>query len=87
MLTANGNGNGDRGGIRLRRTALGLSQEALARRAGCSTSMVKLLESGYQPSASDVLPRIVSILNDNGSAANAPVVKEGDTTAHAAFSG
>jgi transcriptional regulator with XRE-family HTH domain len=46
-----------------RRRALGLSQDTLARRADCSTAMVRLLEAGYQPDGSEVLGRIQSVLN------------------------
>jgi transcriptional regulator with XRE-family HTH domain len=50
---ANGNDNPAEVGtsaLRTRRVAAGLSQEKLARLADCSSSMVKLIEHGYQPS-------------------------------------
>lgn len=46
------------GGLRAVRKAAGVSQQKLAEMAGCSMSMVKLLESGYQPASSDVVERI-----------------------------
>lgn len=36
------------GGLRARRTALGLTRQALAERARCSISLVGFLEGGYQ---------------------------------------
>jgi transcriptional regulator with XRE-family HTH domain len=48
--------------IRQVRRAAGISQEALAQCAGCSLSMVRLLESGYRPDASNVLDRVLSVL-------------------------
>jgi transcriptional regulator with XRE-family HTH domain len=58
--------NGTRRGglIRETRRALHLSQEALARRANCSTVYIRLIESGYAPGHSDVLPRILAALDD-----------------------
>jgi transcriptional regulator with XRE-family HTH domain len=49
--------------LRARRQAAGLSQETLAHRAQCSVAMVKLLESGYQPDRSEVLPRVLEVLS------------------------
>ena len=59
----NANGSLEPGAIRSARRATGLSQEALARRADCSTGYVRLLESGYQPSYGDVLDRISAALD------------------------
>lgn len=63
--------------IRERRRAQDLSQQRLAELADCSLSMVRQLESGYQPEASRVLDRIEAVLdlsaNDDGSAANGSV--------------
>jgi predicted transcriptional regulator len=56
--------------LRARRLAIGLSQEKLARAAHCSTAMVKLLERGFTPTRSEVLPRIVQALNDVEPAGN-----------------
>lgn len=56
------NGNEGPGGIRERRRAVGLSQEALAREADCSLAYVRLLERGYRPHTGTVLPRIASAL-------------------------
>jgi predicted transcriptional regulator len=55
-------------GIRERRKAAGLSQESLARAADCSTAMVKLLERGFTPTRSAVLPRIVRVLEEREAA-------------------
>lgn len=44
------------------RRAAGMSQQRLAELAGCSVSMVRVLESGYEPERSDVLPRLVAAL-------------------------
>ncbi len=44
------NGNPSPGALREWRKATEFSQERLAAKAGCSVSMVKLLESGYAPS-------------------------------------
>ncbi len=62
------NGNGEVGGasdgIRARRRAAGLSQERLAHLADCSLHTVALFERGYRPARSNVLPRIIAVLND-----------------------
>jgi transcriptional regulator with XRE-family HTH domain len=50
--------------LRARRAALGISQQRLAELAGCSLSMVRVLESGYEPETSRVLDRIDRVLND-----------------------
>lgn len=52
-------------GLRELRLAAGLSQEKLAHQAQCSSSSVKLLENGFRPKNSDVLRRIVAVLNDD----------------------
>jgi predicted transcriptional regulator len=74
----NGNGIGALGGLRERRLNLGLSQEKLARAADCSTAMVKLLERGFTPTHSAVLPRILKALNDHAPAGGERVGKEGE---------
>ena len=57
--------------IRERRAALGISQQRLAELANCSLSMVRVLESGYEPESSRVLERIASVLtNDVAPAGN-----------------
>jgi predicted transcriptional regulator len=48
--------------LRQRRKTLGLSQEKLAREAGCSTMSVRLLEGGFVPERSAVLPRLLAAL-------------------------
>ncbi len=49
--------------LKERRTARNLSQEALARLSDCSTGYVRLLERGFQPARSDVLPRVLAALD------------------------
>ncbi len=62
------NGTTDPGGtIRAGRRRKGLTQDALADRAGCSVDYVRLLERGYVPRYSDVLPRVLAVLADPGS--------------------
>jgi len=56
----------DNAGLRTRRIILGLSQQALAQEAQCSVAYVRLLEGGFQPNASDVLPRIEQVLEMAG---------------------
>lgn len=48
--------------IRETRRTLRISQEQLAREADCSTVYVRLVESGYSPTVSDVIPRIIAVL-------------------------
>ncbi len=50
-------------GIPDRRRALGLTQGQLAMRADCSRASVALIESGYRPRRSEVLPRILAVLD------------------------
>lgn len=50
--------------VRDRRRVRGISQQRLAELASCSLSMVRILESGYEPGASPVLDRINAVLND-----------------------
>ncbi len=57
-----GNGTAGVGGLRERRRALGLPQEDVARLADCSVDYVRLLERGFEPRYSDVLPRIAAAL-------------------------
>jgi transcriptional regulator with XRE-family HTH domain len=64
-------------GIRQYRLAAGISQQKLAQLAGCSLSMVRLVESGYRPSTSDVLDRIATVLEDDDPATTGPLA---DTT-------
>jgi len=54
--------------LRELRQARGLSQEHVARLAGCSTSMVRQLERGYIPVGSVVLPRVIRALHEEGAA-------------------
>lgn len=55
--------------LRAARISAGLSQQALAERAGCSISMVQFLERGLTPKSSEVLTRILAVLNVAGKAA------------------
>jgi transcriptional regulator with XRE-family HTH domain len=52
-----------RGGLHERRKAAGLSQQRLAELAGCSLTFVRVLEAGYAPVTSNVLPRIEAVLD------------------------
>jgi predicted transcriptional regulator len=56
-------------GLRDLRSRRGITQQRLAELAGCSLSMVRVLEGGLLPKRSDVLGRIVSVLNDEEIAA------------------
>ncbi len=76
------------------RHAAGLSQQALASRACCSVGYVAVLEKGYAPARSNVLPRLLAALagddgeqrrsaNENGaSAGNADAEKLTDGAGH-----
>ena len=44
------------------RRAAGLSQQQVAALAGCSISMVRLLEAGYRPKSGEVMERIATVL-------------------------
>jgi len=81
-MSASANLTEQSGSIRELRASVGISQELLARRADCSTAMVRLLESGYVPAHSEVLPRVLAILNDERPAANGPLGKMRDGSAH-----
>ncbi len=48
--------------IRDRRRARGITQQRLAELAGCSLSMVRVLESGLQPAVSPTLARVDAVL-------------------------
>jgi transcriptional regulator with XRE-family HTH domain len=53
------------GGLRDRRLAIGLTQQELAQRVNCSIATVRLLESGYMPKHSEVLPRLLLVLEND----------------------
>lgn len=53
--------------LRDRRKRAGLSQQALAEIAGCSVSIVRLLESGYDPPRSAVRDRLDALLPEPSS--------------------
>jgi transcriptional regulator with XRE-family HTH domain len=56
------NATSDSGALRqLRRTA-GLTQQQVAFKADCSLSYIRLLEQGFLPEHSDVLPRVLRAL-------------------------
>ena len=55
-------GGGGSSPLRARRLEAGLSQERLARRAGCSTATVRLIEGGWRPSAA-MLMRLSTALD------------------------
>jgi transcriptional regulator with XRE-family HTH domain len=57
-----GNGTAAGGSIRLARREAGLTQEQLAARADCSVDYIRLLERGYAPRFSDVVPRVLVAL-------------------------
>lgn len=63
----NANASPGVGGLRERRVAAGLSQQRMAELAGCSVAIVGLLEGGYRPERSAVLPRIVRVLDERES--------------------
>lgn len=73
------NATGRRGGLHERRKAAGLSQQRLAELAGCSLTFVRVLEAGYEPATSAVLPRILAVLDGpttcNDAAGNGAVAK------------
>ena len=50
------------GTLRDRRKHAGLTQQTLAELAGCSISMVRLMERGYDPPRSATRTRVVAIL-------------------------
>ena len=49
--------------LELRRRGLGISRTRLAGFVGCSPAMLQMLEHGYQPKHSSVLPRVVAELD------------------------
>jgi len=76
-------------GLRAARLRAGLTQERLAVAAGCSGGYVRLLERGFAPEHSAVLPRLLAVIateadrrtapvNDDGTAANGPAGEERD---------
>jgi transcriptional regulator with XRE-family HTH domain len=63
MVSAQATPEGGR--LRERRLEAGITQQQLAERARCSIALVRLFESGYQPGHSNVLPRIVAVLESD----------------------
>jgi predicted transcriptional regulator len=59
---------GEVGGLRERRTSLGLTQQQLAHLASCSLAHLQLLERGYEPTRSDVRERVLAVLRDRENA-------------------
>lgn len=72
------------GTLRDQRRRVGLSQQTLADLAGCSISIVRLLERGYEPSHSATRTRIGQILEalapstNEAPGSNGDLVKFGD---------
>lgn len=62
--------NAESGGIGALRRSAGLTQQDLAERAACSIGMVRMLEAGAVPRQSEVLPRVIAVLNDGAPAGN-----------------
>jgi transcriptional regulator with XRE-family HTH domain len=50
--------------LKNRRIAARLTQQQLAQRARCSIAFVQMLEGGFRPTQSEVLPRIVAVLDE-----------------------
>jgi len=50
--------------LKAKRLRAGLSQQALAERSGASNAFIRLVESGYEPRRSALLPRIFRVLNE-----------------------
>lgn len=48
--------------LKERRLAAGMTRQQLAHRAGCSLAMLQMLEQGYRPARSQVLPRVEGAL-------------------------
>jgi transcriptional regulator with XRE-family HTH domain len=61
-MTINDDGTAEIGSLRLARREAGLTQEQLAARADCSVDYIRLLERGYVPRFSDVIPRVLDAL-------------------------
>lgn len=76
------NANGRSGGLREQRRAAGLSQQRVAELAGCSLTFVRVLEAGYAPVTSNVLPRIHAVL-DGPTQSSAPAGNGGAATSSA----
>ncbi len=80
-------------GIRAARRHAGLTQQGLASAADCSLSYVRLLEAGFKPAHSDVLPRVaraLGLLPPNkveARADNADLEKSTDAGGHHEFYG
>ena len=73
------NATGTPGHLRELRRAQGLSQQDVARLADCSVSYVRLLERGFEPSESRVVPRLLTALAGEADSLNneAPAVTPG----------
>lgn len=68
--------------LRQQRRALGLTRTRVAVEAGCSVTMLQMLEDGYRPSRSVVLPRVMAVLDchkNNERVVSALVDKEDDS--------
>jgi len=51
--------------IRKARKSAGLTQQQLASLAGCSMAYIRVIEAGYTPAQSEVLPRVLAALNES----------------------
>lgn len=76
--------------IRQRRELLGLSREKLARQANCAAITIEMLEGGWRPKRSRVLPALLATLDrlerglpqtDEAPATSRDLVKLGDGAA------
>ena len=63
------------GGIRAARRDAGLSRQKLASLADCSVSYLQLLEGGFTPADSSVIPRIMRVLNEKRPGGNQVALK------------
>lgn len=80
------------GSLRKARRARGLSQEALARTASCSTAYVRVLEGGFVPHEPEEAPAYVRVLEALGvdaspTAASAEASAEGPTPSETSDAG
>jgi transcriptional regulator with XRE-family HTH domain len=62
--------------LKARRQHLGLTLNQVASAAACSPAFLQMLEGGYRPTRSAVLPRVEAVLNDPAPAAEGPKASE-----------
>ena len=84
MATISASNATDRTGeLRALRRAAGLSQQQLALRADCSVSYFRMLEQGFAPERSNVVPRVLRALNDEDPGRHPRAsAKNGDAAPH-----